>query len=46
MGKHEQKKYLHPDLLIIDDFGLSALTPPQAEDFYEINLGTTFNSHS
>lgn len=30
------KKYLYPDLLIIDDFGLSALTPAQAEDFYEI----------
>ena len=30
------KKYLAPDLLIIDDFGLSALTPMQAEDFYEI----------
>jgi DNA replication protein DnaC len=30
------KKYLSPDLLIIDDFGLSALTALQAEDFYEI----------
>jgi DNA replication protein DnaC len=30
------KKYLHPDLLIIDDFGLSALTPIQAEDLYEL----------
>lgn len=30
------KKYLAPDLLIIDDFGLSPLTPTQAEDFYEI----------
>jgi DNA replication protein DnaC len=30
------KKYLAPDLLIIDDFGLSALTAIQAEDFYEI----------
>jgi len=30
------KKYLAPDLLIIDDFGLSALTALQAEDFYEI----------
>lgn len=30
------KKYLHPDLLIIDDFGLTALSPVQAEDFYEI----------
>jgi len=30
------KKYLVPDLLIIDDFALSVLTPTQAEDFYEI----------
>ena len=30
------KKYLVPDVLIIDDFALSALTPIQAEDFYEI----------
>jgi len=30
------KKYLAPDLLIIDDFGLSALAAMQAEDFYEI----------
>jgi DNA replication protein DnaC len=30
------KKYLAPDLLIIDDFGLAALSPIQAEDFYEI----------
>jgi len=30
------KKFLAPDLLIIDDFGLSLLTPIQAEDFYEI----------
>lgn len=30
------KRYLTPDLLIIDDFGLSVLTPTQAEDFYEI----------
>ena len=30
------KEYLSPDLLIIDDFGLSALTATQAEDFYEI----------
>jgi DNA replication protein DnaC len=30
------KKYLAPDLLIVDDFGLSALTSIQAEDFYEI----------
>lgn len=30
------RKYLAPDLLIIDDFGLSALSSVQAEDFYEI----------
>ena len=30
------KKYLAPELLIIDDFGLSTLSPTQAEDFYEI----------
>jgi DNA replication protein DnaC len=30
------KKYLNPDLLIIDDFGLTTLNPTQAEDFYEI----------
>jgi DNA replication protein DnaC len=30
------KKYLHPDLLLIDDFGLSPLSQTQAEDFYEI----------
>lgn len=30
------KKYLVPDVLIIDDFALSVLTPTQAEDFYEI----------
>jgi DNA replication protein DnaC len=30
------KKYLYPDVLIIDDFGLTALNSIQAEDFYEI----------
>ena len=30
------KKLLTPDLLIIDDFGLSAMTMTQAEEFYEI----------
>lgn len=30
------KRFLRPDLLIIDDFGLMALTSTQAEDFYEI----------
>ena len=30
------RKLLAPDLLIIDDFGLSAMTMAQAEEFYEI----------
>ena len=30
------KRYLSPDLLIIDDFGLTPPSLPQAEDFYEI----------
>src|SRR3546814_92003 len=30
------KRFIAPDLLIIDDFGLSALTFPQAEDIYEL----------
>jgi DNA replication protein DnaC len=30
------KRYLHNDCLIIDDFGLKALTENQADDFYEI----------
>jgi len=30
------KKYVKPDLLIIDDFGLTTLSPIQAEDFYEV----------
>lgn len=30
------KRFLRSDLLIIDDFGLTTLTPIQAEDFYEI----------
>ncbi len=30
------KRLLRPDLLIMDDFGLTALSPTQAEDFYEI----------
>ena len=30
------RKYLHPELLIIDDFGVTALTPIQAEDIYEL----------
>ena len=31
-----RRGYTRPDLLIIDDFGLTALTPIQAEDFYEV----------
>jgi DNA replication protein DnaC len=38
------KKYLQPDLLIIDDFGLTALNPTQAEDFYEIVAERHLNS--
>ena len=34
--ERQVKKYLHPDVLIIDDFGLTALSPIQAEDIYEI----------
>lgn len=34
--ERQLKKYLHPDLLIIDDFGLTSLTPVQAEDIYEV----------
>ena len=30
------KKYIKPQLLIIDDFGLKALTSVQADDFYEL----------
>lgn len=30
------RRFLSPDLLIIDDFGLTTLTPTQAEDIYEI----------
>jgi DNA replication protein DnaC len=30
------RKYLSPDLLIIDDFGLQSFTKTQAEDLYEI----------
>jgi DNA replication protein DnaC len=30
------KRFLRPDVLIIDDFGLTAFTPTQAEDVYEI----------
>lgn len=34
--ERQLKKYLYPDLLIIDDFGLTALNQIQAEDIYEI----------
>jgi len=34
--ERQVKKYIHPDVLIIDDFGLTALSPIQAEDIYEI----------
>jgi DNA replication protein DnaC len=30
------RRYLKPDLLIIDDFALREYTPPQAEDLYEL----------
>ena len=30
------RRYLHPDLLILDDFCLKELTPPQSEDIYEL----------
>jgi len=30
------RRYLKPDLLLIDDFAMKELTPKQAEDFYEL----------
>lgn len=30
------KRFLTPDLLVVDDFALVALNPTQAEDFYEV----------
>lgn len=36
LERERAKKYLAPDLLIIDDFGLSSPNPLQTEDFYEI----------
>ena len=36
LWENKIKKYLNPDLLIIDDFALCSLTQTQAEDFYEI----------
>ena len=38
------KRLLRPDLLILDDFGLTALTPTQTEDFYEIVTERHLNS--
>jgi len=38
------KRFLRPDLLICDDFGLTALSPTQAEDFYEIVTERHLNS--
>jgi DNA replication protein DnaC len=37
-GSYERRleTYLRPDVLILDDFGLRALTPPSPEDMYEI----------
>jgi DNA replication protein DnaC len=37
-GSYERRleTYLRPDVLILDDFGLRALTPPSPEDLYEI----------
>lgn len=32
----ELMRFVSPDLLVIDDFGLERLTPEQAHDFYEI----------
>ncbi len=30
------RRYLHPDVLILDDFGLKEFSHPQAEDIYEL----------
>ncbi len=30
------RRYLHPDVLILDDFGLKEFSVPQAEDIYEL----------
>jgi DNA replication protein DnaC len=30
------QRYLRPDLLILDDFGLKPLTPPAPEDLYDV----------
>jgi DNA replication protein DnaC len=38
-GSYERRlsQYLRPEVLILDDFGLRALTPPGSEDMYEIS---------
>jgi len=37
-GTHDQRlaRYLRPDLLVLDDFGLKALRPPGPEDLYDV----------
>ena len=37
-GTYERRlrAYFHPDLLIVDDFGLRELTPQQSEDLYDL----------
>jgi DNA replication protein DnaC len=37
-GTYERRLagYLRPDLVIVDDFDLTALAPPAPEDLYEI----------
>ena len=34
------RRYLAPDLLILDDFGLHRLTPQQSEDLYDLIVDT------
>jgi DNA replication protein DnaC len=34
--KRRLRQYLHPDLLVLDDFGLKPLLPPLPEDLYDI----------
>jgi DNA replication protein DnaC len=43
-GSYERRPetYLRPDVLILDDFGLRALTPPSPEDMYEIIAGRPY----
>jgi DNA replication protein DnaC len=40
-GTHQQRlaRYLKPDLLILDDFGLRPLRPPAPEDLYDVIAG-------